>query len=186
MRSAAVLVLVMCLASPSVFAGELAGVSLPDQVTVGDATLQLNGMGLRKKLWVEVYVAGLYLEQNTTDAEAAVSAAGAKRVVMHFLTDRATKKKMDEAWLEGFKSNSPEVYPTLAERVATFVGLFGDMKDGDRIELTIIPGTGTAATLNGVEKGTIEGDDFSQALLRVWLGDSPPSPELRSGLLGSS
>jgi long-chain acyl-CoA synthetase len=38
--------------------------------------------------------------------------------------------------------------------------------------------------LNGQEKGTISGDDFGKALLRVWLGDHPPSEDLKAGLLG--
>jgi hypothetical protein len=39
---------------PPIWAGELAGVTLDDTVTLNDADLVLNGMGLRKKLWVEV------------------------------------------------------------------------------------------------------------------------------------
>jgi hypothetical protein len=52
---------------PPIWAGELAGVTLDDTVTLNDADLVLNGMGLRKKLWVEVYVAGLYLPSKTSD-----------------------------------------------------------------------------------------------------------------------
>jgi hypothetical protein len=58
------------------------------------------------------------------------------------------------------------------------------MKDGDEIVLTVSPGTGTTVALNGAEKGTIAGDDFGTALLKVWLGDHPPSEELKAGLLG--
>src|SRR5947209_15933138 len=42
-------------------AGTLAGVTLPDSVQAGSESLVLNGMGLRKKLFIKVYVAGLYL-----------------------------------------------------------------------------------------------------------------------------
>jgi hypothetical protein len=37
-----------------------------------------------------------------------------------------------------------------------------------------------------VVKGTLAGDDFSRALLSIWLGASPPNPELKSGLLGGT
>ena len=180
-----VVVLALCaLAVPTVWSGELAGVTLPDQVTVGDDTLVLNGMGLRKKLWVKVYVAGLYLEKATTDAAAAVEQPGAKRVVMHFQTDKATKKKMDAAWIEGFEANAAEGFRQLEDRVNEFIGFFGDMKDGDVIEITMVPGAGTTAKLNGEVRGVVDGDDFAVALLKVWLGDHPPSDELKSGLLG--
>ena len=45
----------------SLHAASLAGVTLPDTVQVGSTTLVLNGMGLRTKFMVKVYVAGLYL-----------------------------------------------------------------------------------------------------------------------------
>jgi hypothetical protein len=141
-------------------------------------------MGLRKKLWVEVYVAGLYLEDKTSDAAEAVDSSQTKRVVMHFMTNKATKKKMDSAWRDGFEANSPSQYGALKARVETFVSYFGDMKDGDVIELTMVPGTGTHVVLNGQEKGTIEGDDFAAALLRVWLGPEPPAEALKAGMLG--
>lgn len=185
MRPWMVVGLAMLLALPVASAGELAGVELPDQVNVGGKTLQLNGMGVRKKLVIKVYVAGLYLESPSSDPAAIVGSDSIKRVVMHFATNKATKKRMDEAWQEGFEANSSEAYASLADRVATFTGFFGDMKDGDEIVLTVTPGAGTAIDLNGVSKGTIAGDDFGEALLKVWLGDHPPSEDLKEGLLGS-
>jgi hypothetical protein len=184
MRHLSAILLVCVLLVPSVWAAELADVEMPDEVTVGDAALQLNGMGLRKKMWVKVYVAGLYLPSKTSDADAAVEMEGPKKVVMHFLTNKATKKKMDAAWFEGFEANSPDAYGALEARVKTFADLFGDMKTGDVIELTIVPETGTIAVYNGEEKGVIEGDDFGSALLGVWLGDQPPTDELKAGMLG--
>ena len=52
-------------------AAELAGVVMPEQVTVDGKTLVLNGLGLREAtfLRVDVYVAGLYLEEKSQDAD---------------------------------------------------------------------------------------------------------------------
>ncbi len=185
MRQVAALLVVFAMAVPLGWAGELVNVTMDDEVSVGDATLTLNGMGLRKKMFVKVYVAGLYLEASTASAADVVSAPGVKRVVMHFLTNKATKKKMDAAWTEGFEANSPSNFDALRERVKSFSDLFGDMKVGDVIELTVVPGAGTNAVLNGEEKGVIDGDDFGEALLRVWFGDHPPSDQLKAGMLGS-
>lgn len=186
MRRLTVLSVVCCLMVPVVWAGELADVEMADEITVGDATLQLNGMGLRKKMWVKVYVAGLYLETPAGEPAEILEAGGPKRVVMHFLTNKANKKKMDAAWVEGFKANSPTAYDAMKDRVKDFADLFGDMKVGDVIELTMVPGGGTTASVNGESKGVIDGDDFATGLLNVWLGDHPPSDELKSGMLGSS
>lgn len=184
MRRSMVVALALVLSIPMAWSGELAGVTMPDQVTVGDAKLELNGMGLRKKLWVKVYVAGLWLERTSHDPAAIVASSTPKRVVMHFLTDRATKGKMDDAWDEGFEANSPGQVASLRDRIERFKSFFGDMKDGDVVEYVMVPGEGTTIKLNGALKGTIEGDDFQAALLRVWLGEHPPTDDLKAGMLG--
>jgi len=185
MRRVIFLFLTLALVAPTVRAGELAAVTMPDEVTVSGTTLHLNGMGLRKKMMFKIYVAGLYLEERTHDGAAAVGAAGKKRVVMHFTTNKAKKSKMDAAWVEGFEANSPGEYSALADRVKTFKDFFGDMKVGDEIECTMVPGQGTTVKLNGELKGTIERDDFAAALLRVWLGVKPPTDDLKNGMLGA-
>jgi len=186
MRRWTVAVLAVALAVPPVLAASLADVTLPDEVVISGKTLKLNGMGLREKMWVDVYVAGFYLEQPTAEAATAIASQQIKRVVMHFLTNKATKSKMDNAWTEGFEGNSPDQLAALKGRLDTFKGFFGNMKDGDRVEITMEPGKGTVVSFNGTEKGAVEGDDFAQALLRVWLGNRPPSEDLKAGMLGGS
>ncbi len=185
MKKTLVSLMVLMLVVPVAWAGGLADVTMADEVTVSGSTLHLNGMGLRKKMVFKIYVAGLYLEQTTHDAATAVNASGKKRIVMHFLTNKAKKKKMDAAWTEGFEANSPSEYTALEGRVKTFMDYFGDMKVGDIIECTVLPGEGTQVMLNSDDKGIIEGDDFGAALLRVWLGPKPPTEELKNGLLGA-
>ncbi len=184
MRRWAVGMLIAALVAPAVWAGSLAGVSMSDQVKAGDKELTLNGMGLRTKLMFKIYVAGLYLEEKGSDPARIIASPQVKRVVMHFLSGKATKSKMDAAWMEGFEGNSPAEYEALKARVTEMTGYFGDMKPGDVIEFTFEPGSGVTAALNGQVKGTIPGDDFAAALLRVWLGPKPPTEELKQGMLG--
>ena len=49
-------------------AAELAGVTFDDGAEVAGTHLALNGLGVRKKLIVKVYVGGLYLESRSGDA----------------------------------------------------------------------------------------------------------------------
>ena len=177
------LALAATLVAPAVWSGELAGVTMPDEVTVSDATLVLNGMGVRKKLWVKVYVGGLYLGERTGSLDKALAAEGPKRVVMHFLTNKAKKSKMDAAWEEGFEGNSSDQLDAFRGRLEEFKTFFGDMKVGDVAEVDILPGEGTRVTINGQEKGVIQGDDFAQGVLRLWLGPVPPSEDLQKGML---
>jgi len=71
-------------------AGELAGVKVPDQVTVGGQPLALNGMGLREKIVIDVYVGSLYLPQKTSQASKAVDADVPKRIQLNFIYETVT------------------------------------------------------------------------------------------------
>ena len=62
MRILAAVALCLLLAVPA-GAGTLAGVTLPDTAQVAGKDLVLNGLGLRKKFVIKVYVGGLYLPQ---------------------------------------------------------------------------------------------------------------------------
>ncbi|MBV8201615.1 MAG: chalcone isomerase family protein, partial [Acidobacteria bacterium] len=46
---------------PPAAAATLADVTLPDKVDAGGQPLVLDGLGLRKKFFIKVYVGGLYL-----------------------------------------------------------------------------------------------------------------------------
>ena len=47
----------------------------------------LNGAGLRKRAFFQVYVIGLYLPEKKAAAADAIGAAGPKRVAIHMLRD---------------------------------------------------------------------------------------------------
>jgi hypothetical protein len=102
-----VLAVAVLLAVPGL-AGELAGVTLPESAKVGDATLKLNGMGLRKKFIIKIYVGALYLKSPSKDVPAILNADEPMRMVMHFLYKEVEAEKITEAWTEGFANNSPE------------------------------------------------------------------------------
>ena len=76
-------VLVVSAASPlgrAALAGELARVTLPDTLKAGEKTLNLNGLGLRKKAMFKVYVGGLYLESSSKDAGAILASDREKAI----------------------------------------------------------------------------------------------------------
>jgi hypothetical protein len=174
----------LSLAGPAV-AGELAGVTLPDQVTVESRTLVLNGMGLREAtfLKVDVYVAGLYLEKKSSAADEIIRSDQAKRLVMKFV--RAVGgKDLVKAWNEGFGKSGGASLQALKDRIATFNLWMGDVPNGATMSFTYLPGAGVSVEVQGATKGTIPGTDFAEALFGIWLGASPPNPGLKEGLLG--
>ena len=163
--------------------GTLAGVTLPDTVQVGSKTLLLNGLGLRKKYMVKVYVAGLYLEQKSSDPAAILKADTPKRIVMHFVRG-VTRNQIVDGFNESFEDNTPDAKQTMKAEIDQFLGAIDSVHDGDEILLTYLPGTGTTVVINSKEKVTISAPAFAPVLFSVWLGPKPPSPDLRAGLLG--
>ncbi|MFN7972724.1 MAG: chalcone isomerase family protein [Acidobacteriota bacterium] len=177
------LILLFCFA-PFAAAGELEGVKMDATADVAGKTVKLQGMGLRTKLMFKVYVAGLYLETPDKDAAKVIAADEVKRVQLHLVRDLAGGK-IAEAIVEGFERNSKAEMPKLKERLDRMTAMIPDVKIGDVIVFTYVPGKGTDVTVKGESKGTLEGKDFGDALFAVWLGASPVQEDLKAALLGS-
>ncbi len=165
------------------YAGSLAGVTLPDTQQVGSTKLVLNGLGLRSEFMVKVYVAGLYLEQKSSDPSAIIKADAPNRIVMQFLHG-ASKSQMANAFNESFNDNSPDAVKTMKPDIDRLLGALEPMKVGDQMVFTYVPGTGTTFAINGKDKLTIAGPAFNPVLLSVWLGPKPPTASVKKGMLG--
>ena len=63
---------------------------MPNQITVAGQQLVLNGMGIREATVfnVDVYVAGLYVVQRSSDGNAIAASTTHKRLVLHFVEPR--------------------------------------------------------------------------------------------------
>jgi hypothetical protein len=164
-------------------AASLAGVTLPDTEQVGSTKLVLNGLGLRTKYMVKVYVGGLYLEQKSSDPNAIIKSEAPKQIVMKFLHG-ASKSQMSDAFNESFKDNTPEALKTMKADIDRLLAAIDPVNVGDQMVFTYVPGTGTTYALNGKEKLTIAGPAFGQVLFSVWLGPKPPNANLKTGMLG--
>ena len=165
-------------------AGSLAGVTLPDRATVGEQSLTLNGLALRSKLTFKVYVAGLYLAHQGSDAAAILAADAPRQMVMHFLRS-VDRGKICEAWDEGLAANTANPTPALREQFAELCKLMPDAANGTQILLAYQPGEGTSIRIGGVEKGRIAGKPFADALLGCWIGPRPgPGDAFKKALLG--
>jgi hypothetical protein len=177
------LALILCFAvSAPAVAGELAGVTMPDTVSVNGKNLVLNGMGLRKKAMIKVYVAGLYLTQKMQGTKAIIASDTERQMVMSFLRD-VDKEKICNAWNEGLENNTSNPSEELKKKFETLCGYMENVSAGGKYVFSYIPGTGTHIEVNGSKKGTIAGKDFADALWRCWIGANPPSEDFKAGLV---
>ena len=167
----------------------IANIEIPDTISHSNPAnkLVLNGAGIRSKFIFDIYVGALYLEKKQNNADAIYTQTGEKRVSMHFLYDEISKEKLTNAWSDGFNNNhSSEELGKLNTRITQFNNLFTAAKKGDVISLNLLPGKGTTVVVNNTKMGTVKGDDFFTAVLKIWLGDQPADSDLKNAMLGQT
>ncbi len=175
--------LVSVLVALPALAKELKGVKMPDAIEVAGKPLKLNGMGLRTKAIFKVYVAGLYLEELTNDPAVVTSKDQTRQVQMVMLRD-LDKSKITEAIQSGFEKNNADKMATLKDRLNRFTAVVPDLKEGQILKLTYVPGKGTTIKGGSGDEATVDGKDFADALFSVWFGKNPVDDDLKQGMLG--
>ncbi len=168
-------------------AADLAGVIVEDKITAANGeTLILNGMGLREKLWIDVYVGSLYLSKKSNNVADILAMNAPLRIRMDFIYKEVSSEKLIESWKQGFEKNqTPQKLQQLQQRIDRFNGFFAESaKTGDNYVIDYIPGQGSSVTKNDKLLGTVEGVDFKDALIEIWLGNYPADKKLKKGLLG--
>jgi len=181
-------IFVYCLAGKVAFAKTIKDVNIPDTITQDGSglTLKLNGAGIRSKFIFSIYIGALYLPVTKHSATAILQDDVNNRVMMYCLYHEIDKEKLTDAWDEGFTANlNKQQLAKLKNRINEFNGLFPALKQGDIVLLDYIPGKGTSITYNGKLLGNIDGEDFNQALLRIWLGKHPADDSLKTDMLGT-
>jgi len=177
------ILLLLVLAAPA-WAAEVAGVKIDDRTRIGDTDLSLKGAGLRRRVFFQVYVIGLYVQDRKADA---LMQSGPKRVLIHMLRDVGADT-FTQALTEGIRDNHTEqeaqaLDPRVKE-LANAIGTIGEAKKGMSIALDWT-GKATQLVVDGKPLAApIAGEDFYRALLRIWLGDRPVQDDLKKALAG--
>lgn len=167
---------------------DVAGVRFAPTLRVGNATLMLNGAGLRTRFFVKVYAAGLYLPAKVDSADAVLAAPGAKRLHVAMLRDidgndlgkLFTRGMQDNSTRESFAKSIPGTL-----RMAELFAAKKRLSQGETFSVEWHPGEGTRILINGKLQGeAVREPEFFNALLRIWLGPSPADADLKDALLG--
>ena len=178
------LALSLTLAAVAADAREVAGVKLPDTVSVNGQTLVLNGAGIRKKLFIKVYVGALYLASKQSDAAAVVAADSPRRMVMHFVFS-VTKSQISDAWEEGLRDNTPNASAEVKANFNKLISWMDDIDKGKELVFTYVPASGTIVEVNGIAKGTLPGKATADAIVATWIGPKPgPGEDFKKAVLG--
>jgi hypothetical protein len=165
-------------------AATLAGVTLPDKTDTAGQSLALNGLALRTKFFIKVYVGGLYLAHKEHDAAKIMAEDAPRRMVLSFLYS-VKAGQMCDAWKEGLADNAPRASAEVKKEFATLCGYMEDIPKGQTMTLTYLPGQGTEVAVNGKTKGTLPGKATADVVLSTWIGPKPgPGEDFKKGVLG--
>ena len=185
MKRLLVIILAVFLMSPVVIAKQVGKVELPDSLMAGKDELLLNGAGFRKKLFIKVYAAGLYLKEKQTDPQKIMDADTPMAIRMHFVHSEVSSKKLVNAWNEGFVNGTGGNIAPIKTKIDTFNAYFSqNAKKNDIYDIIYIPEQGVSVYIKGELKGTIKGLDFKKAVFSIWLGEKPADSNLKKKMLG--
>ncbi len=165
---------------------EILGVKFPGEKVIEGKTLKLNGVAYRKALgFVKVYVVGLYLENPTKDPKAVIESEQVKHMLTHYLTGKATAKKLKNGFIEEIeKCNPKELVDANRADIEKYASwLDKDMKPGLTSKSTYVPGRGLTLEYQGQIRGTISGNTFAQMYYQYNVGEKAKK-KIRKGLLG--
>lgn len=171
------------LLSSQAFALEVAGVNVAPTVSLGQKSLSLNGAGIRKKLFVKVYVGALYTERKATSREQLLADPGDKLVRMSFVYKKVEKEKIVETFAEGLANNSPDAAKS-ADAKAFLAWFTDDFVAGDTVDIALGADGTVSAAHNGKVLGTARSPALARAVLLIWFGSKPADAGLMKGMLG--
>lgn len=150
------------------------------------ASPQLSGIATHSELGQEQFLAALYSETLSNDANVLLNAHGAKRMELKILArEGIAPRRFTRMWIEGAAINMPaEAMNSHARNMLALDQLFrGRLESNDHLILAFSPQQGTVISLNGVRLGIIADPAFFEVLLRTWIGTVPLSTGYREALL---
>src|SRR6185312_4335794 len=181
------------LGATALWATELVGVRFSNTqftttmgITVGDKPVQLvlTGVGLRQKFFLNVYAIGSYVMEGAAVHTAEELATIDQPKQLHLVLERAVEGR-DFAEACRFAIRQNYQVPDFNEEVEALVEKLRDLelKRGDNIYLTHLPGIGLRC--NVVNKGefTIENPAFSRAVWDIYLGKNNVGEGIKKGLV---
>ena len=166
-------------------AATLGGATFPDSYPVNGQNLVLNGVGLRTLtiLDIRVYAAGLYLAQHSHDAQQILASTTPKVLLLQFLRS-GSKEQVERQFRAGEQVNcgTGGCDPADQSDFDRMVAAAPATKAGDTFTF-IITQAGVRFYVDNNLVFQSSKADLGRLILVGFIGDRPPSEELRKSLL---
>lgn len=184
-RWAVTLPLACALPSPS-GAATVDGITFPTTERVDGRVLHLNGVGVRTAtiFRIHVYLAALYVEHPSHDANAIEAPTEIKALFLEFMRS-VSKERLENAirQSETFYCKTARCPASDAQDIEQFVAKFPAVKRGDYVTYVFSPG-GLRVLLNNTPLVAFSNPDFARRFLDSFIGLHAMIPSLRNALLG--
>jgi hypothetical protein len=158
--------------------------SIENKIGSKSVKMVLTGAALRKKLVFSVYTVGSYLEDGAGVHTAEELAAKDCPKMLHLVLERDVRgKDMAEATEAAIRANYPT--PQFAEEIKMMVEQMGkiEIKKGDNVRLTHVPGKGVSVSVEGKLELFIESATFHRAIWDIYLGKNNLGDGIKKALV---
>lgn len=145
--------------------------------------LTLTGVAVRQKFFLNVYAIGSYVREGASVHTAEELAVLDQPKQLHLVMERDVKgPDIAEAFLIAIRQNYP--LPNFEAEVDQLTRLMRDhdLKKGDHIYLTHLPGVGLRCQIINKGEFTIENPAFSHAVWDIYLGKINVGEGVKKGL----
>jgi hypothetical protein len=166
------LVLGAMLAAGLAEAREVGGVKMPDTLELEGRRLALAHMALKEKLFFDVYVWGLYMEQIPRADSEAVAANNLKRLHFRFLR-KVRREQLVEAMRHGLSRHADLNSVAMKPQMEAMLQSLRDVRKGDNLVITYLPDSGLQISGEASGGVLIPGKVFADALFTAWLRSHP-------------
>ena len=162
------------------------GIKLHDSFKLGDNELLLNGAGKRSKFFIDFYIAALYLNEKTDNAQKIIDDDALMMLQIHVISKLISSENLTRGTREGFDKSTNGNTQQIQSEIDSFLEAFKEpIKIGDVFEIVYMPEKGLTVIKNRhIAKRMQVTMEFKRALFGIWLSDKPAQDSLKKKLLG--
>jgi len=180
------IICVLLLATSPVQAKRIAGVNLKESIKLGKTNFILNGAGQRSKLFIDLYIAALYLPHKSQNAQGIIDSNQEMFIQIHVISNLITSENLSRGTAEGFSKSTRNNTEAIQTQIDEFLSAFSEpVEIGDIFEIVYQPESGVTVVKNRhITKRIPVSLEFKRALFGIWLSDNPAQSSLKNSMLG--
>ena len=153
------------------------------KVSKKNKPVYLNGVGLKKILFFNIFYGALYLENPTSDSEDIMASPEVKVITVHALRD-ISEGQLVEEWDREYNRLCDKDCEKLRPFHEQFLSYARDVEKNERFSLAFLPDRLEFISNTGEKFEPIKSVEYGQIMLMSSIGEDPADTNLKKGMLG--